>query len=171
MTTQTTSVQAAGERVLREYAGPAADELPVKAYLALMLAFASTFGSMLIVAGRRGSLPRRIRVGDIVLLGVATHRLTRVLTRDRVAAPLRMPFTRYEGKAGAGELDEKPRGRGIRRALGSLLTCQYCAGPWIASALAACLVARPRETRMASSVLAVVTVSDFLHQLYWRVRR
>jgi hypothetical protein len=171
MSTETAGARSAGERVLEEYAGESADELPVKAYFGLMLAFVSTFGSLLIAAGRRGALPRRMRAGDIALLGVATHRLTRVVTRDRVAAPLRMPFTRYEGTAGAGELKETPRGRGIRRALGSLLTCQYCAGPWIASVLAVCLVERPRETRMAAGVLAAVTVSDFLHQLYWRVRR
>jgi hypothetical protein len=153
------------------YAGDARDELPLGAYAVMMLAFTGGFGALLVAASRRGKLPRSVSPQDIVLLGVATHRLTRIITRDRVTAALRFPFTKYEGSAGAGEVREKAQGRGLRRALGSLLTCQFCAGPWTAAALTAGLVARPRETRVIASMLAMVTVSDFLHQIYARARK
>lgn len=153
------------------YAGGAADELPLGAYAVMMLGFVGTFGSLLVRAGRRRKLPERIGASDIALLGVATHRLTRIVTRDRVTAAVRFPFTRYEGAAGAGEVREQPRGHGLQRAIGGLLTCQFCAAPWTAAALTAALLARPRETRVVASVLAVVTLSDFLHQGYARARR
>lgn len=155
---------------VKAYAGEAADELPLASYAMMMLVFAGSFGSMLIRAGRRGKLPKRIGARDIALLGIATHRLTRILTRERVTVALRFPFTEYEGTAGAGEVREHARGRGLRRAVGSLLTCQFCAGLWTAAALTAALVARPRETRVIASVLTIVTISDFLHQGYAKAR-
>ena len=41
---------------------------------------------------------------------------------------------------------------------------------WIASALVAALVLRPRETRIAASMLAATTISDFTHEAYAFVR-
>ena len=65
-------------------------------------------------------------------------------------------------------LDAEPK---HSRALGTLLTCQFSAPPWTASTLTTALIPRPREARVVSSVFAVVTVSDFLHQLYAYARR
>jgi hypothetical protein len=139
-------------------------------YLALMATFTGVFGGLLWLGHEKKILPRRVAPYDIALIGVATHLLTRIITRDKVTEPIRSPFTEYDGPAGAGEVDEHPRGRGLRRAIGTLLTCQYCAGPWVASALFAALVARPRETRLVASMLAAATVSDFTHQAYAFVR-
>jgi hypothetical protein len=50
------------------------------------------------------------------------------------------------------------------------VTCQYCAGPWIATGLSAGLLFAPRVTRLACSVFAMVAISDFLHQGYAAAR-
>ena len=63
-------------------------------------------------------------------------------------------------------MNEEPRGDELQRAVGSLVTCQYCAGPWIATGLTAGLLFAPRATRLASSMFAMVAISDFLHQAY-----
>ena len=147
------------------------DRLPVLPYLALMSFYASVFGGLLAYGAKKKKLPRHVSAADVLLLGVATHRLSRIATRDKVAAPLREPFAEYQGPAGAGEVNERPRGTGLRRAIGTLVTCEYCAGPWIASALFAALVARPRETRVVASMLAATAVSDFLHQSYTFLRK
>ena len=147
------------------------DRVPVLPYLTLMGFYTSVFGGLLALGAKKKMLPKHVSAGDILLLGVATHRLSRIATRDKVAAPLRKPFTVYEGPAGAGEVNERARGKGLRRAIGTLVTCEYCVGPWIASALFAALVARPRETRVVSSVLAATAVSDFLHQSYAFMRK
>ena len=135
-----------------------------------MTTFAAVFGGMLWLGQKKKLLPRRVAPYDIALIGLATHRLTRIVTRDKVTEPIRSPFTEYQGPAGAGEVNERARGHGLRRAIGTLLTCQYCAGPWIASTLFAALVARPRETRVVASMLAATAVSDFTHQAYAFVR-
>jgi hypothetical protein len=101
---------------------------------------------------------------------VATHKLTRIVTRERIAIPLRMPFARYQGTDGAGLVKERPRGPGLRYAVGSLLTCQFCVGPWVAAALTGSLLFAPRATRLAASVFSAVAISDFLHQAYAAAR-
>lgn len=152
---------------VERYAEPQAEaDLPVRGYTVMLGAFIGAFAGLALAARRAGVLPRRISLPDTVLLGVATHTLTRIVTRERVTIPLRAPFTRYRGKDGAGEVNEEPRGKELRRAVGSLVTCQYCAGPWVATGLTAGLLFAPRVTRLASSLFAMVGISDFLHQAY-----
>jgi hypothetical protein len=157
---------AIGERAIEKYAGPAADEIPIRGYATMLGAFLGAFAGLVVLARRRGVLPRRISLADTLLLGVATHKLTRIVTREQVTIPLRVPFTRYRGRDGAGEVNEEPRGEEIQRAVGSMVTCQYCAGPWVATGLTAGLLFAPRVTRLASGLFAMVAVSDFLHQAY-----
>jgi len=139
-------------------------------YVALTLTYLTVFGSALVAASRRG-LPRRIPAADLVLLGIATHALTRIVTRDVVTAPFRAPFTEFEQRSGAGEQSERARGTGFRHAIGELVTCPYCAAPWIASSLFVALMLRPRATRLAASAFSVVAISNFLNQAYSATRK
>jgi len=156
---------------IEAYAGDEADELPIGGYATMMAVYMGAFVGLVAAARGADVLPKRVPFRDIALLGVATHKLTRIVTRERVTIPLRVPFTHYEGRDGAGQVREEPRGHGVQQAIGSLLTCQYCAGPWVATALAAGLMFAPRATRLACGVLSVVAVSDFLHQAYAGSRR
>ncbi len=75
----------------------------------------------LLLPGRRSATPaqawssRRIQLGDLALLSVATHKISRLLAKDPVTSPLRAPFTRFEGTSGPAELKEDVRGVGARR--------------------------------------------------------
>lgn len=159
------------QAAIRAYAGDEADELPIGGYATMMGVFLGSFVGLVAVARATHALPTRLPVRDIALLGVATHKLTRIVTRERVTIPLRVPFAHYEGRDGAGQVKEEPRGKGVRRAIGSLLTCQYCAGPWVATGLVGGLLFAPRATRIACGMLGVVAISDFLHQAYAGSRR
>ena len=120
---------------------------------------------------REGRLPRRWAIRDLVMTGIATNRLARIITRDKVAMPIRAPFTEVEGGGGAGEVDERPRGRGLQRAVGSLLTCPFCATPWIATASLLALAVRPRATRFVQSMLVSVVIADCVQQGYAALRK
>lgn len=144
---------------------------PLAGYATLLGAWTGIYGGLLLAADRRGVLPVRIARGDVILLGVATHKLTRILTRDWVTAPVRAPFVHYVGSAGGGEVKEEARGRGVRKAIGDLLTCPWCTGPWVAGTLLAGLIARPRSTRVLAAGFAAVAVSDFLHHAYQAARK
>lgn len=153
------------EKPHREYAP--SGQVPLAGYTAAMLTFAVGLGGVLMwMTRKRAPLPTSL---DVALLGVATHKLSRIVSKDFVTAPLRAPFTHRRAPEGAGEVHDEPRGVGLRKAVGYLLTCPYCLGPWIATGLSACLVAQPLQTRFVTRVLAAVTVSDFLHLSYSRL--
>jgi len=114
---------------------------------------------------------KRLSAGDIVLIGVATSALSRLVTRDAVTAPWRAPFTEFEGPAGAGEVDERPRGHGLRRAIGELLTCPFCMAPWASAGLFVAFVHAPRTTRFIASVLAGTMISNVVNQAYVFLRK
>lgn len=154
---------------LAGYAG--SDTMPLGGYAALLAAWSALFGTLWALAIQRRRLPERPAAADVLLLGVATHKLTRILTKDWVTAPLRAPFVRYEESLGGGEVKETSRGHGLQRAVGDLLTCPFCTGPWVAGALMTTLVARPRAARTLAGTFAAVAVSDFLHQLYAAAKR
>lgn len=150
------------QEILAAYDG--GDEMPLTSYAIILGAYNAALASLLLVAhssGRR--LPERIASSDLVLLGVATYKLSRLISSDRVTSPLRAPFAEYVGPAGASEVKEKVRGTGIQRALGDLLTCPFCLGPWVATALTFGLVLKPRTTRLVGGILAASTISEVLN--------
>jgi hypothetical protein len=142
-------------------------ERPLGGYAVLTATFATLAAAFSAWVHRSGrELPERIAPGDLALVTVATHKASRLIAKDRVTSAVRAPFTRFEGDAGRGEVDERARGRGIRRAVGELLICPYCVGLWVAAAFAAGLVVFPRATRWTASVLTALFGSDVLQILY-----
>lgn len=151
---------------LPPFEGYVAKPVPLGSYAALLVAWSALAGAALAAAPRR-----RLPAADFLLLALATHKLARIVTKDWVTSPLRAPFTEFVETAGAGELVERARGHGLRRAVGDLATCAYCVGPWIALGLAAGFATRPKETRFVATVFALTAVSDFLHHAYGAVQR
>jgi hypothetical protein len=118
---------------------------------------------------KRG-LPGSMGALDFVVLALGTHKLARLLSKDKVTSPLRAPFVRYEEGAGAGEVEEAERGEGMRRAIGDLATCPYCATPWAATAFVLGHAVSPRVTRMYACILALTTIGHFLNQAYAKAK-
>src|SRR5829696_4362799 len=142
-------------------------DMPLFSYGVLAGTFNLLFALFLLATRVSGkSLPRRIEARDIALLGMATHKLSLVGSQDAVTSPLRAPFTELEAKESPKKVDEKPRGGGIRRSVGELLTCQFCLSVWVASFFTYGFVLLPRVSRLVAALFAAVTVSDFLHQIY-----
>jgi Protein of unknown function (DUF1360) len=115
---------------------------------------------------RNHELPERISIADIAMLGIATHKLSRLITRDKVTAFMRAPFTEYQGPAGHGEQEERAVGEGFRLAVGELLVCPYCIAQWVAGGLTLGLIGAPRLTRAVATIMVVHTCSDFLQLAY-----
>jgi hypothetical protein len=148
------------------YADPP-ERPPLLAYLVTMVVFNGLFGAGLVAAKRSGrELPERIGTADVVLIGVASHKLSRLISKDKVTSPLRAPFTELEGPGGPSELEESPRGTGARKAIGELLVCPYCLGLWVVAGFALGLLFAPRLTRFLASILSALTISDFFQIAY-----
>ncbi|MBC9732572.1 DUF1360 domain-containing protein [Nocardioides marmotae] len=137
----------------------------------------TTYGLVLAGIAAAGSasghhLAERYDLADIALGGLAVHKFTRLVSRSSVAAPVRAPFTRFEGAAGSGEHVESAReddGR-LRATIGKLITCPFCLGVWVGTAYIAGLNLAPRPTRAWAALFAVTALSDTLQHAYSRLR-
>jgi uncharacterized protein DUF1360 len=160
-----------GQHAERERARKEA-ERPIGSYSALTGLFAGLCSAFALWMRRSGrALPERMGAADLALITIATHKLSRLITKDRVTSALRHPFTRYQEDAGQGEVEEQARGSGMRRALGELLICPYCIGMWLAAGFTAALVVAPRPTRWVASALTALFGSDLLQIAYKRAEQ
>jgi hypothetical protein len=150
----------------REYTNGA--ERPLAGDLGAMgvyLGLVSAAGAAVRSSGRE--LPERIPVGDAVLLTVATFRLARRLAKDPVTAPIRAPFTQFQGPSGHAEIAEEVREHGgVKHAVGELLTCPFCLAQWVGTGFVFGYVTAPKATRLAALTMTMVAGSDVLQFVY-----
>ncbi len=145
---------------------------PLASYAALSAAFGTAFAGSLGAARYAGrDLPERVGAEDVVLIGIATHKLSRLLAKDKVTSFLRAPFTRFQKASGQGEVEEAARGTGLQLAIGELVVCPYCLAQWVAAGFAVGLVAAPRLTRLVGAIYAAETLSDFLQLAYYAAEK
>lgn len=154
-----------GDGIFGEY--KKGDDIPLFSYGVLAGVFNLIFALVLLLARKTGRpIPERVKLPDILLFGVATHKLSWLIAKDVVTSPLRAPFTELEEVESPTSVQEKPRGRGFQRSVGELLTCHFCVGQWVAAFFAYGLILFPAATRLVGAVFAMLTVSDHLHQAY-----
>lgn len=157
---------------LAPFEGYGGEDRPLGAYATLIGLFNLLFGIFLLVSkGSDHPIPQRVRLSDVLLLGVATHKLTYLLSNDVVTSPLRAPFTEYQEMESPSNVEEQPRGTGLRKAIGELVVCVFCLGQWVAAFFAYGLVLAPAVTRFVATIFAILTVSDHLHQLYMGIMK
>ena len=161
------SVRGRLNRLRRDYAPH--EHRPLDGYVATMGAFGVLAGTLAATAKLTGqSVPERPAAADIVLISIATHKLSRLIAKDAITSPLRAPFTRYSEPAGSGEINEEVRDEGssLRHSIGELLSCPFCLAVWVSTGLTSGLVFAPRLTRLAATVFTATAVSDFLQMGY-----
>ncbi|HWD83662.1 MAG TPA: DUF1360 domain-containing protein [Kribbella sp.] len=140
---------------------------PLGGYVVVMAVFAALVGAAGAVGALRGTNGRRITPYELLLMTAGTHKLTRLVSKDAVTSPLRVPFTRYQEPGGPAEVMEEVREQGeLRHAVGELLTCPFCLGVWVATGFSLGFLFAPRTTRIAASALTAVAGSDYLQLIY-----
>jgi Protein of unknown function (DUF1360) len=163
------SVETGSESTEGAYSGysPPEQRPPFAAYAAFAVAFNAAMAGAVEAARRSGhDLPERVGAADLLLIGTASHKISRLVAKDKITTFVRAPFTEFQAKGGPAEVEERPRGRGFRKAVGELLVCPYCLGLWASGAFHAGLLFAPRSTRFSASVLTALTISDFLQIAY-----
>lgn len=142
-------------------------ERPLAGYTLLTSVFSASFVGALLAAHRAGyKLPQDYSTKDIVLTGLATHKLSRLIARDKVTGFARAPFTRFQQATGHAEVDEEPRGNGLRLAVGELLVCPYCLAQWIAGAFTVGHVVAPRAARLLTAMWSAHAIADAAQLAY-----
>ena len=132
---------------------------PYGAYAAILGIFVGSLAAAGGLAHVLGRDPREHDALDLTVLGLATYKAARTISRDEVTSFLREPFV--EGEAHEG--GEEPLESGdFRQALGELVTCSRCIGTWVAAALGATQILAPRFGRLVTWTLAAGGLNDWL---------
>ena len=147
------------------------DPRPLAGYAGIMAGYSLLSGTLALGLRNRKSVLRPLSPMNLVLYGLATEQLSRLITKDSVTAPLRAPFTEFREPAGEGEVNEEVAGHGARHAVGELLTCPFCVAQWVATALVAGSIGAPALTTAVISVSAAARLSDYLQLLYGALRQ
>ena len=131
------------------------EETPTKPadYAAISAGYGALLGA--IVLGAREHPDPLVR-HEIPALGLATFALSKLIAKEKVETWVREPFVEETPQG------RRPKGRGLRYAVGELLTCSRCVGAWSSLGLVALRVTRPREAKVVTAVLATSALNDFL---------
>jgi hypothetical protein len=122
-------------------------------YAALNAVWA-TLATGVLLATRDDAPPQ----SELPVIGLATFALTKALAKEKVGTWVRDPL-----------LDEQtrtPKGSRLRYAAGELLSCTRCLGTWSSLGLVGLRIARPREGRILTSVLASAAINDWLQSSF-----
>lgn len=133
--------------------------------LVLITVFLGALASFLIYMTFYGPGLAAFQLGamDLVLLSLATFRLGRLISYDRVMEPLRQFFTEtVPDPTGAGD-NVVPKGVGVQNSLGQLICCPICAGTWVAAGLVYLLYLFPDATRVFMTIMAVVGAAELFN--------
>jgi hypothetical protein len=132
---------------------------PYSSYATIMGAFVGGLALAGSLARLLGRDPREEQALDLAIIGLATYKAARTVSRDEVTSFIREPFVQGEARDG----DEDPVESGdMRQAIGELVTCSRCVGTWIAAALSATQIITPRFGRILTWSLAAAGVNDWL---------
>jgi hypothetical protein len=121
-------------------------------YAALSLAY----GSLLAVLAASARDRQAIAPRELLPLSAATFALSKLIVREKAETWIRRPFV----EEAPGEA--RPRGRGLRYAVGELLTCTRCTGAWSALSLVGLRLYAPRTAQTVTAVLAASAGNDLL---------
>jgi len=133
-------------------------------YLALSGAFLALFGLFSSRRRRKRDL-ERLSSRDLVMLGFAVYRLGHLISFDKVTEPLRQPFTETKMDDFGAAMTVEPRGEGVRRALGELISCPICSGTWVAAVLVYALNLFPGPARVFTTIQGAIGFGEVLHSM------
>lgn len=71
---------------------------------------------------------------EFVVMILASFRLTHLLVFDEITSFIRKPFLEVverENEEGTKEIFVEPKGKGLRKLIGQLLSCYWCTGFWV----------------------------------------
>ena len=125
-------------------------------YRNLNLVYGILLTSLLVARRARGEV-EPIRAPELIPLGAATFALSKVISREKIGAWVRDPFVHDDGTE-----QRRPRGEGVRHAIGELVTCSRCVGAWSALGLVGVRTLSPTTSQTITAVLALSAANDWL---------
>ncbi len=138
--------------------------------MSLFLGILGTFASRVV----RRETDLTLRPFDLLLLGLSSFRIGRMIAFEGVGAPIREPFTETKVDASGAGQTVVAAGEGTRRVLGELFSCPICLGTWVAAGLVYGLTLMPKPTRVLLAVMGTTGVAELCYSatewLDWNAR-
>lgn len=128
---------------------------PYGYYAFLIALYNAIFGGFLLLYRRWSDRLERISGLDLLLLCLATLRMSKLVSEDEITSVVRKPIIEVE------DGQKRPRGHGLRWALGKLVLCPTCTGTWVAAFLTYALHLQPRYTRPFLAMMTASGASQF----------
>ncbi len=114
-----------------------------------------SLAAALLVGSRGRAADDPITNRELIPMAAATFAVSKAVARERIGTWVREPFVdETEG--------QQPKGKGLRRAVGELVTCTRCVGTWSALGVVALRVLNPEAGRTVNMVLASSAANDWL---------
>jgi hypothetical protein len=127
--------------------------------MSVFLGILGTFAARLVKRDRDVVL----RPFDLLMLGLSSFRIGRMIAFEGVAAPLREPFTATQlDDSGAGQT-VVATGSGPRFVIGELMSCPICMGTWVAAGLVYGMHLFPRPTRVLLAIMSTTGVAELCY--------
>src|SRR3954467_233615 len=123
-------------------------------YAAINAVWVSLAAALVASSGRRAA-DDPITNKELIPLAAATFALSKAVARERIGTWVREPFV-DEGDG------QRPKGRGLRRAVGELVSCTRCVGTWSALGVVGLRVLHPDAGRTVSAILASSAANDWM---------
>jgi hypothetical protein len=83
------------------------EDRPLGGYVAFLGIYSGgTIGAGLVAKALGRKPPRSVSPWDLAQLILATHKVSRLIAKDPITSPLRVPFTTFEGTSAPAELKE-----------------------------------------------------------------
>src|SRR5437763_14780936 len=105
-------------------------------YLAINAVYGALIATVLFSTRERHARDP-IAPSELVPITAATFALSKLIAREKIGTWMREPFVEKDDRG------RRPRGRGMRRAMGELLTCTRCVGAWSALGIVGIRLAAP----------------------------
>ncbi|MFK9095470.1 DUF1360 domain-containing protein [Bacillus salipaludis] len=102
---------------------------------------------------------------NLLILSLATFRLTRLLVFDKITEFIRNPFfdeIKEENEDGEMEVYYLPKKTGVKKFFGELLSCYWCSSIWAAALIVALFYLSPAISVPILLILAVAGIASIL---------
>lgn len=147
------------EELVEDQPTPTKEPLPYGYYALLICVYNALFGAFLLLYRRKQNALEQITPLDLAMLGLATLRVSKTISEDEITAVVRRPLVAQVGE------EKRPRGGGLRWALGKLVLCPTCTGTWVAAFMGYSLHLFPRQTRPLLAIMSASGLEQFADAL------
>jgi hypothetical protein len=117
---------------------------------------------------KKGKMRMKITFLNLLILGLASFRLTRLIVFDKITEWIRTPFfdeMEEEDENGVIEIYYLPKKKGLKKFFGELLSCYWCTGIWASVIVVVSFYLFPFYSTPIIVILAVAGLASFFETI------